>query len=147
MSQCGCLSSTGWFRSRYNVISITNPFMTMANLILVNQYYFPWQTTCWVCSKPTCSIGMLLSTYHPFGLDDYVVNMCQWWSVGTFSFIFSSLLRISKKGGLWLMSAAQHCSINLKHSIRKKRLALWITALHTYWVCLFTNMAVDKPKF
>ena len=53
----------------------------------------------------------------------YAVNMFQWWSGGRISLIFSSLLRISKKDGLWFMSAAQHCSVNLK--------TLYITEIRT----------------
>lgn len=53
-------------------------------------------------------------------LDIYEVNKCQWFSVGKFSLIFSSRFRISMKDGLWLMSWAQHCSVNLKTTWKAK---------------------------
>ena len=44
-------------------------------------------------------------------------KMCQWCSDGRFSLIFSSLLSISRKEGLWFISAAQHWSVNLQNLI------------------------------
>lgn len=46
----------------------------------------------------------------------YVVKRCQWWSEGKLSLTFSSPFRISKKVGLWFISAAQHCSTNSLNS-------------------------------
>lgn len=45
---------------------------------------------------------------------------CQWWSDVSVSLIFSSLFKISKKGGLWFMSGAQHCSVSLKENIDRQ---------------------------
>lgn len=50
----------------------------------------------------------------------HVLNIFQWWSEGTFSLIFSSLLRMSKNEGLWFMSAAQHSLVNLRKIQEKK---------------------------
>lgn len=51
----------------------------------------------------------------------HVLNIFQWWSEGTFSLIFSSLLRMSKNEGLWFMSAAQHSLVNLRKIQEKKK--------------------------
>lgn len=71
-----------------------------------------------VFTRPSAQMGELVETgwksLISSNLEHHVLNIFQWWSVGTFSLIFSSLLRISKKDGLWFMSAAQHLSVKLR---------------------------------
>lgn len=50
----------------------------------------------------------------------YWLKMLQWFSCDTFSLIFSSLLRITRKEGLLFISAAQHSSVKLQNSHTKK---------------------------